>query len=233
MNELVRYDTMCSAITECHRLDEVKDIRDKARALEMYARQAKNLEAERKACEIRLRAERRSGELLRELARAESSKGGNTGGATGSNQYVKRAVPNDATPPKSDYAAALESTSLSRQTAHRYQQLADIPKEDFEAALAEPQKCPTTTKLIREIRDPVPEVDRSALWLWGRALDFERAGYYEKTPREIFDSFSSVMQEDMLRIVPMLAQFYSELEVLLNEFARRHPTQNARANRRA
>lgn len=63
---------MCSTIAECHRLDEVKDIRDKARALEMYARQARNLEAERKACEIRLRAERRSGELLRELARADN-----------------------------------------------------------------------------------------------------------------------------------------------------------------
>ena len=40
-----------------------KDIRDKARAIEVYARQARNVEAERRACEIRLRAERRCGQL--------------------------------------------------------------------------------------------------------------------------------------------------------------------------
>ena len=34
-------------------MDEVKDIRDKARAIEMYT-QVQNTEAERQACEIRL-----------------------------------------------------------------------------------------------------------------------------------------------------------------------------------
>src|SRR5690349_22656709 len=46
------------------KVDEVKDIRDKARAIEMYARQAQNTEAERQAIQIRLRAERRCGEIL-------------------------------------------------------------------------------------------------------------------------------------------------------------------------
>jgi hypothetical protein len=55
--ELIRYDAMCRAIAEAHAVDEVKDIRDKARALEMYAHQAQNTEAERQAAEIRFRAE--------------------------------------------------------------------------------------------------------------------------------------------------------------------------------
>ena len=38
--------------------------------------QARNTDAERKACEVRLRAERRTGELLKELARADTAKGG-------------------------------------------------------------------------------------------------------------------------------------------------------------
>ena len=37
----------------------------------MYTRQAQNTEAERQACEIRLRAERRCGELLVEMVKAK------------------------------------------------------------------------------------------------------------------------------------------------------------------
>lgn len=70
--ELARYDAMCRAIDEAYQIDEVKDIRDKALALEVYSRQAKNIEAERRACEIRLRAERKAGELRRQ---EEKSKG--------------------------------------------------------------------------------------------------------------------------------------------------------------
>jgi hypothetical protein len=62
---LVRYDQMCNAIAECSRVDEAKEIRDQAKALEVYAAQANNTEAERKACEIRIRAERRAGQLLK------------------------------------------------------------------------------------------------------------------------------------------------------------------------
>ena len=37
MAALVRYDAMCRAIEQAYRIDEVKDIRDKAMALEAYA----------------------------------------------------------------------------------------------------------------------------------------------------------------------------------------------------
>ena len=39
---LVKYDAMCRAITECHKIDEVKDIRDRAKAFEVYAKEAMN-----------------------------------------------------------------------------------------------------------------------------------------------------------------------------------------------
>ena len=40
--------------------------------MEVYLRQAKNTEAERRACEIRLRAERKAGTLLAEREKAKS-----------------------------------------------------------------------------------------------------------------------------------------------------------------
>ncbi len=70
MNQLVRYDAMCRAIAEAHAV-EVKDIRDKAMALETYARLANNTEDERRVAEIRIRAERECGELLRDTEKAQ------------------------------------------------------------------------------------------------------------------------------------------------------------------
>jgi hypothetical protein len=52
---------------------EIEEIRDRAMAFEAYSRQARNTEAERRACEIRLRAERKAGSLLSTM---EKAKGG-------------------------------------------------------------------------------------------------------------------------------------------------------------
>jgi len=49
-------------------IDEVKEIRDKAEAMRIYARQAEySLEMQNLCAEIQLRAERRLGEMLREV----------------------------------------------------------------------------------------------------------------------------------------------------------------------
>src|SRR5690606_17830774 len=87
------------------------------------ASQVRNTEAERRASEVRLRAERKAGELLKALARADAPNPG------GRNQH--EVTSNDRTQPTSPYNQALESTGLTCQTAHRYQALANVPEKEL------------------------------------------------------------------------------------------------------
>jgi hypothetical protein len=156
-------------------------------------RQAKNVEAERQACEIRLRAERRVGELLRQREMAKGARG------TGSNQYQQ--VPSD-----DPGAATLCELGISYQQSSDWQKLADMAAEDFEAALAAPR--PTTSGIlmgtIDEARSPVED---GALWLWGRLQDFERNGLLDRDPAEVLSTMLGHMETTTRRLAPVVASW--------------------------
>lgn len=193
---LPRYEEMCRAIAEAYETDEVKGIRDKAMALEAYFRQAKNTEAERRACEIRLRAERKAGALLSEM---EKSKGGRP-----------QKTPDNPVG-SSEYRDAVRSTGINEKTAERWQQLAQVPDHEFEAALAAPKK-PTTTGILAEAKPKQEPMNAQALWLWGRLRDFERDGLLHETPDEVLHHMTDAMQADVRRLAPLVAEWLGSID---------------------
>lgn len=121
MNNISRYDAACRAVAEAKSFDEIKDIRDKSVAMAAYARQAKNRELETDAAEIRMRAERRIGELM--LTQKESV-GVNRGAAT-------RVIEKPASPP------SLSDAGIDKNLANRARKMAAIPQARFEGMLGE------------------------------------------------------------------------------------------------
>lgn len=196
---LVRYDAMCTAIAAAYAVDEVKDIRDKARAIEVYARQAKNTEAERQACEIRLRAERRAGQLLAETQKRNGARG-NPGG-----QGARIVESHDVTPQLADLG-------ISRKQSSDWQRLAAIPSDLFEQELARGR--PTTNGIIAACAQPEPKdkVGPAALQLWGRLREFERDGLLDLDPNDLVEGMLGHMQTTTKQLAPRVAAWLGRLK---------------------
>lgn len=141
--ELIKYEKACQALTEARTVDEVKAIADKAIAIKEYARQAKNKQLEIDAAEIRIRAERRLGEMLKEMEKNKGAKGIKP--ITGS----KREPVKDTTP-------TLAEIGIDKKLSSRSQKLAAIPEKKFENIMGEwrdnvkKETEKVTTKLIIE-----------------------------------------------------------------------------------
>lgn len=71
---LVRYEAMRREVAECARIDEAAQLRDKAAALRLYAKQSKDRALQRWVAEIQLRATIKLGELSRKLATTQGTR---------------------------------------------------------------------------------------------------------------------------------------------------------------
>ena len=82
-----------------------------------------------------------------------------------------------------------------------------MPAEQFEAALADPTRKPTTAGIIAAATPPKPEVvpvSPDALWLWGRLGDFER-DLLEKNAADVLLTMTPKMLDDVHRLAPRVA----------------------------
>jgi len=126
MTQLAKYEAARRALAEAHRIDEVKDIRDKAAAMQTYAMQAKDRELIEMATDIKLRAERRAGELLREMPKNKGTQG-----------QAKGKIPLGAQAPHApkDHTPTLADLGLTDYESQRWQKLAKMPEKEFEEKL--------------------------------------------------------------------------------------------------
>jgi N6-adenosine-specific RNA methylase IME4 len=118
--ELVLYNNAKTALEAARTVDEVKDIRDRALAMQVYAKQAGDRELINNATEIRYRAERRAGQMLKQMRE------------DGTRQGPGR--------PKGSVSLPLKKLGVSKIQSSRWQQLSELPQEDYEKRLAAAQR---------------------------------------------------------------------------------------------
>lgn len=117
---MARYEEACRAVAAAASVDEAKDFRDKSEAMRAYARQAKNKQLEMQAAEIRIRAERRIGELMA----AQRDAGALSSGGRPSEKTGSKTDPVSAPP-------TLEEAGIDKHLADRARKFAAIPEREF------------------------------------------------------------------------------------------------------
>jgi hypothetical protein len=131
-------DRARTALAEVQTVDEAVNVKRFAESVRYAAKQAKaGMDAQNEAAEIRLRAERRAGELLRVAV-------------TPSNQHTGRSLPE----------------GVRKHESHRFQQVADVPEPVFEGYLAAKKDAGqeiTTSELLRKGRVSTRDVAKEAL----------------------------------------------------------------------
>jgi hypothetical protein len=129
VTELIQYDAACRALAEAKGVDEVKRIRDRGKALAACAKIANNKQLEIDATEIRIRAERRLGEMLAEQKKTVGLNTGTAGQGRPALGGSKKKPPKDAQP-------TLAEAGIDKNLSSRAQKLAAVPDAEFTAKLA-------------------------------------------------------------------------------------------------
>ena len=144
--ELILLSRAEKVLTQANTIDEVKDLRDKAVAVKAYAKKAKiGQRIVVEAAAIKLRAERRLGQMLHAIELADAAPG---------NQYTGRA---DSS---SDQGRIyLRDLGITKSDSSRTQRIAVLPQEIFDRYLSDNIQAehePTVAGLLRMAAGPKP-----------------------------------------------------------------------------
>ena len=123
MTKLIQFDAARIAIEKACSVDEVKNIHDKAEALRAYLKQSgQSLIMQNQCAEIKLRAEHRGGELFKDIPRE--------GGGQPKKNWVHDG------PSSTELQIAQEESGIKQSTRKRWEAIASIPEDEFEAHIA-------------------------------------------------------------------------------------------------
>lgn len=110
------------ALAAATNMKDVLQIRDKAEAIRVYTKAiGESLHAQNAAAEIKLRAERKAGELLRDTEKAKPGRPQKNGSTM---------------EPITENQPTLEDLGIGKTQSHRWQREASVPEEVFEAHVA-------------------------------------------------------------------------------------------------
>jgi hypothetical protein len=189
MTSLTRYDAARNALAEARRVDEVKSIRDKAKAMEVYAQQAKDRTLIEHATEIRMRAEIKAGELLAQMKVRKERASSKDTLARGNTR-----LPRENTPPK------LCDFGVTKIQSSRWQRLAAMPKEQQEEKIAQiKEKAVAVIDASRDRRKPKQKKKSAHLSLSDRCIMSVRRLIFEAiqelNEQEIDGLFAEIADE--------------------------------------
>ena len=163
------YQNAILALSECNKVDECKQWKDKAAAVASYAKQTNDETMMKLAKRIQVRAYRRMGQLLKQF----DGRGGD-----GSNQYNKGAKRMPDQPFSKTQKEVAQNAGISKEQTKTAVNLANIPHDEFEKEV-EKGNMPSITELRERgknkintgLYDPKPEGFADAINVKGRFRD--------------------------------------------------------------
>jgi N6-adenosine-specific RNA methylase IME4 len=125
--ELTYFNAAKTALAKATKIDEVKEIRDKAEAVRLYKKMAgESQEMQNQCAEIAIRADRRIGEILRDMPKSEGGRPTKTG---------TKKVPVSG-------AVTLADMGLDKKQSEYAQAVAAMTESEFERQIEEIEKSP-------------------------------------------------------------------------------------------
>lgn len=210
-NPLARMQTANRLLAEARTIDEVKDVRDKAEAARLYAKQAGlGLEMQNHCAEIKIRAERKAGELLAEMPKQD--------GGDAARTRLHHAT---ESPPK------LEDLGITKVQSHRWQQVASVPEPVFEQHVAKAKEANqelTTAGVMTLAKNVQRQTDQEAVQ---RVVDLagDPEGKLAKARLRLAVSKGIAAAHELTRLVPEAASSvmddgdYRSFESMANDVA--------------